>query len=462
MTTKQQLVIRTGCLSCRAREVRCDPSNPDCQRNSSTKWVSNRAMTRRRTSKTNPIIWNTEVGPSITSLEFTWEGTLRERQSLHFFCVISAPELSGLLDAKFWQMLLLQATLSDEAIKHAVAAIGASHEHLLRKQASRINAETDGLHGFALRQCNKAIKDLVKPVKTVSQCDLMRALTASVLFACFESLSGNRNGAVPHIVHSRRILEQEKKDQLEQNHSRLSESFPVKLDIVKPLVAHLEVQIGSFVYESNPDGLMNTFNLDDSLEFSRLSDARESLERAIANMSMLIWDLEAHHSFDDVAAAARERSEYFAWLRGWDSAFSNYLAQQGVTLDKETMNGCRLLKAHQLAAMTLAGADYMLGEEAWASFIPQYAAIVKLIAEIVDTLPKRGVTSEPPQTPYLSATMGMTEPLYCTATRCSDPTIAMKAKSLLTKLPLNEGAHSSWKISYIEKTLCAATGRYHQ
>jgi hypothetical protein len=105
--------------------------------------------------------------------------------------MISAPELSGFLDTKFWQQLLPQATYLDPAIRHAVAAIGASHEYALRKQASRFNAETDGLLPFALRQCNKAINYLLRPSYKCSQGDLMRALTACVLFASFESLSGN-------------------------------------------------------------------------------------------------------------------------------------------------------------------------------------------------------------------------------------------------------------------------------
>lgn len=183
------------------------------------------------------------------SIGQTWDGTLKERQSLHFFSIISAPELSGLLDCRFWQMMLLQAAQSDDAIKHAVAAIGASHEHQLRRQASRHNAETDSLQPFALRQCNKAITALVKPAKGADQHDLKRALTAAVLLACFESVAENREGAIPHVVHARRLLEQYKQRHSNKGPASTGAVFPIDVDVVEPLVTHYEVQVGGYADE---------------------------------------------------------------------------------------------------------------------------------------------------------------------------------------------------------------------
>lgn len=377
---------------------------------------------------------------------------------MHFFCVISAPELSGYLDVEFWQRLLPQATQLDSAIKHAVAALGASHEHQLRKQAARHNSETDGLHPFALRQCNKAIKNLIRPTSRMSQHDLMRALTASVLFASFESLSGNRENSIPHVVHSKRLVEQHKRNQKNFN---AYDTFPVDLDIIEPLVAHYEVQVGSYVYESEPEGMLKTFDLDGVLEFHRLADARVSLERAIASLSVVVWSLHERHTLEDVAAIAQEKARYSAWLERWDKAFSIFLAPHSASFDRDTLDGCRLLKAHQTAVLTLAEVDYTQGEKGWAAFVPNFKIVVDLIAVIVDNLPMRGLSAQAPQMAYLSSTMGMTEPLYCAATRCTDPEIAEKARSLMKKLPQNEGIYSAWRTSYIEKTLCAATGKFH-
>ena len=404
-----------------------------------------------------------EYSPGVQSLDITWDGTLREKQSLHFYCVISAPELSGYLDIKFWQRLLPQATQLDQAIKHAVAAIGASHEHQLRKQASRHNSETDGLHPFAIRQCNKAIKDLIRPSTSnkMSQHELMRALTASILFASFESLSGNREGAVPHVVYSRRLLEQYKSNLRDFNGSHRSDSFPVDLDIIEPLVAHYEVQVGGYIFESNPDGMIYTFDPNAVPEFRTLSDARVPFERATASLGMVCWSLEDDRTPEAIASAAEKKQQYSAWLQRWDTAFSAFLAKNSATFDKETIDGCRLLKAHHEAVTTLAEVDYAQGEKGWAVFTTRYQAVVDLISAIIENMPKRGVSTPVPQAPYLSSTMGMTEPLYCAATRCTDPEISERARALMRKLPQSEGIHSSWRTEFIEKTLCAATGKYH-
>ena len=456
---KPQLVIRTGCLTCRAQGIKCDPGNSQCQQYSSTKWISNRRVNRRQYTL-DRADWDTSSTdrPKIYTMNVSWRGTVREKESLHFFVVISAPELSGFLDTKFWQQLLPQATHRDEGIKHAVAAIGASHEYALRRQASRHNSETDGLVPFALRQCNKAINNLLRPNKKMSQGDLLRALTASVLFASFESLSGNREGAVPHVVHSRRLVEQHNKS---FKNSTKPSDFPVDLDTIEPLVAHYECQVGNFVYEDDPYGMLNMFDLTAPLYFDRLADARMSLTQAVANYSIIAWSLHKSHRPDDLDAVAKQQLKYTAWFEKWDAAFTLLLARDRTFYDRETLNGCRLLKAHHLAASALIAVDYHNGESGWAAFTQQYKAVVELISTIVDSLPKRGIATQVPQLAYLSSTMGMTEPLYCAATRCTEPTIAEEARSLMKRLPLNEGVHSAWRIEFIEKTLCAATGKYY-
>ena len=445
-------LIRTGCLACRAQGIRCDANNKQCQQNSSAEWRSNRQLEKYR----DVSIWSSGSNPGILSLNVEWQGTIRERESLHFFCKISAPELSGFLDAAFWQRFLPQATHLDNAIKHAVAAIGAAHEFSLRRQASRNNAETDGLISFALRQCNKAINSLIRPSQEATPGDLMRTLTASILFASFESLNGNREGAVPHVVHSRRLLEQYKKNHWKTG---VEQDLPVDLDTIEPLVAHYECQIGDFAHEEAPVGMMNTFSLAAPLDFTRLADARVSLEQSIANFSIVTWSLRAHHSVEDLKAVAIQKLRYSKWLQKWEAAFALFLETNRSRLGREALDGCRLLKAHHTALKTLVDVDYSQGEVAWAAFTPRYNIIVDLISTIVDNLPKRGLTTQAPQLPYLSATMGMTEPLYCTASRCADHVIAGRARALMQRLPLNEGIHSSWRVENIEKVLCAATGK---
>lgn len=115
MDRQQRLVVRTGCLSCRARGVPCKPEDPLCQRNVSTSWDTNRSVSERKPKRTRGVRWWQEQHPSILTLDYSWKGTLRERKSLYFFCTNTAPELAGYFDAAFWRFFLLQATQSDTA-----------------------------------------------------------------------------------------------------------------------------------------------------------------------------------------------------------------------------------------------------------------------------------------------------------------------------------------------------------
>jgi len=130
-------------------------------------------------------------------------------------------------------------------------------------------------------------------------------------------------------------------------------------------------------------------------------------------------------------------------------------------LDRNILQSCRLLKAHQVAGKVLAILDYDEGEEGWKRYTPEFKIIVDLVAEISTDIPKRTIASRPPQTAYLSRGMGLTDPLDCTATSCTEPAIARKARCLLTKLPQSEGACLSWKIEFIKANLGAATGKHH-
>ena len=80
-------------------------------------------------------------------------------------------------------------------------------------------------------------------------------------------------------------------------------------------MAHYEFQVGSFFYEDEPKGMTNTFSLAVPLEFSRLAEARASLEQAIANFSVIMWSIHEHNSVKDLDAIAIQTMRYAKWLQ---------------------------------------------------------------------------------------------------------------------------------------------------
>lgn len=189
---------------CRARHVKCDPQNLRCHQFLTTAWHTNREPF---SNGRHDIGWyRKSQGPLQVIQVLSWDGNQRERQSLDFFTVVSAPKFAGYLDSGFFERTLLQAAQNDPAIRHATTAIGAYHEVILRRQASRHNLETERLQAFAVRQYTKAIRELLKASNgtTDTEADIRRTLTASLLFSCFEGLQGNRQQGVLHVQHSRK------------------------------------------------------------------------------------------------------------------------------------------------------------------------------------------------------------------------------------------------------------------
>ncbi|KAK4959865.1 hypothetical protein LTR10_002753 [Elasticomyces elasticus] len=463
MSTSRKVPIRTGCLSCRARGIRCDPTNPTCQRFTSASWTSNRKDHSKSRSLANDASQARSLVSEpgvISKIDVSWEGTHREKQSLYFFSNFTAPELAGWFDRSFWGVSILQAATLDQGIKHLVAAIGAVHESQLRKQVSR-NTNADGLHAFALRQCNKAIKDLVRPPTQASEADMLRTLTASILFACLESMQVERKAAVPHIVSARRLFKQYKVN-YERSYGQEGTKYPTRPREMDPLIAHYEVQLGDSSNDSLPSDAYHGPDLALPLNITSIMAARIPLERALAACSN---DISMLGKLGDAASAnaiAAKKTTYRQWFVCWDLAFARFLSLNVSQLDGETLNASRLLKAHQTAAIVLTSVEYGVGEVAWAAFTEEFRAIVALVTEIVASRPRQKLASQAPQTAYFSTSMGITEPLYCAAARCVDPAIARRARILLDRLPQNEGAHSPWRISFIEMMLCAATGKHHE
>lgn len=120
-----------------------------------------------------------------------------EVRALEFFCVKTAPELGMYFDTRFWRSLLVQASLVESALAHAVATVG-----IFAEQRSGLcdneqhNLETS--HEYtALATYNKSITRLAK--LSVSANDKTEViLLACILYICVEFLRGNEGEAIRH------------------------------------------------------------------------------------------------------------------------------------------------------------------------------------------------------------------------------------------------------------------------
>ena len=122
----------------------------------------------------------------IPSPIFEMRGSDEERRSFDFFLNRTASQLSGFWESDFWGCSILRATHHQPALWHAVLALASLHERFEAGDRSVMNPIWDkGEGGFALKQYNQAIQQLIKPTSEGQQA-VDVCLIACLLFACFE------------------------------------------------------------------------------------------------------------------------------------------------------------------------------------------------------------------------------------------------------------------------------------
>ncbi|GJC80846.1 putative transcriptional regulatory protein C15D4.02 [Colletotrichum liriopes] len=159
MTRKGQPKVRTGCLTCKSRKVKCDEAKPACARCTGTGRKcegyavvvpSNRAIARAR-SRT------TRLKDALAQARAGWEGG-SEKATLEYFARDVAPKLPQNLENQFWTVAVPRMSKSEPAIRHAMAAIGSLFPQRSSNNPSEGgNPQADAHYSEALRLMAKKV-----------------------------------------------------------------------------------------------------------------------------------------------------------------------------------------------------------------------------------------------------------------------------------------------------------------
>jgi Fungal specific transcription factor domain len=117
------------------------------------------------------------------------------------------------MDLALWKRIVLQASETEESIRHAAISIGAleltmapSHPHDAPGKCCKTTNVESQQHVFALEQYSKSIKGLYqKPGRL--KADLRTVLIASILIICFETLHQNHSLAATQVWTTVRLIE---------------------------------------------------------------------------------------------------------------------------------------------------------------------------------------------------------------------------------------------------------------
>ncbi|KAH8647218.1 hypothetical protein BX600DRAFT_151626 [Xylariales sp. PMI_506] len=194
--------VRTGCNTCKTRKIKCDEARPVCQRCKSTGRTCDGYDVDSKSAGLGDSYKSWAQGGSILG-ETVYHpanqlplhpGTPLEIRSLYYFRTTAGPMIAGYFDHDFWTSTIIQISISEPAVRHAMLAVSLSLEQYRNPKA--------GQHGeLILQQCNKAIGTLL----LVKDKDVV--LLTCILFICFEFIHRQVKRALAHFDQGLRVLE---------------------------------------------------------------------------------------------------------------------------------------------------------------------------------------------------------------------------------------------------------------
>ncbi|KAK0742197.1 hypothetical protein B0T21DRAFT_125491 [Apiosordaria backusii] len=229
--------VRTGCITCKIRRVKCGEEKPACLRCTSTGRTcdgydkgSSSAYARYRSSPADPT-----RTAELAKVEFVkacqWSEALRSMRRIapadidgtdtekRFFARFRSssstwfdPSTPQYLSpyTVFWSKVISPSTscCQDEAVKHAVVALGAAHTLVQFPNQKVLEGFTrDALEVYVIQQYNKSIEKIQRHVGSTGTDSVKITLICCLAFIFLETVRSNHSVAVTHLVNGLRILQ---------------------------------------------------------------------------------------------------------------------------------------------------------------------------------------------------------------------------------------------------------------
>ncbi|KAK6364835.1 hypothetical protein LTS17_011739 [Exophiala oligosperma] len=207
---------KLGCRTCKIRRVKCDEGRPACQTCLSTGricdgygiWGGGGNTYGQRMKNAEG-----QRGPCLVQrhplIKTTLSATgLTTDESLHFdwFTHRSRPKLPGAFRTELWEQVMIQASVTEPAVLHAVLALSSSHRSDVVKHVCSGPTPGNELERFTLLQYSKAIKHLYPRLQRRDHETSIMALVACALFIHMENMLGRYDSSLIHLTHGLNIL----------------------------------------------------------------------------------------------------------------------------------------------------------------------------------------------------------------------------------------------------------------
>ncbi|KAK1750435.1 hypothetical protein QBC47DRAFT_418189 [Echria macrotheca] len=449
--------VRTGCLTCKSRKVKCDETKPRCHRcTRSGRPCGGYPAPEARSSP------ETAGSPLLGVIQTTSGlfGSTAEKRSFQFFQQHASKSLGGPFHLAFWGREVMQAALHDPPIRHLVVALGAAYEDF---ESSGTAAGTGS--ELALQQANRAIHLMTTSLTQDSSAETThRLLTASILFIQLASMRGHMAEATQHIRSAVKVLlDHERATSSNSNNNTSSQQqtvssssssptpppYPVPLAHLRSILTSTYGQLRAMINDTARD--VNPAQQNDMLWTAELSpaptlftspaDAHVFVERLFYNVLAFSQDSELRPASESPERlgkiVARHRALCVAWEGGRD-------ALEGlaglVAGDEEGERAVLLLRAYLVLVAVRLRLDVMRPqrrEEAYDSLEDCLVEMLELCRRVVDG--ERGEGSRA----LCRSGLGCVMLLHTIVARCRNSRVRRRALSLLQTCARREGLWDS-------------------
>ncbi|KAH8586807.1 hypothetical protein B0O99DRAFT_643560 [Bisporella sp. PMI_857] len=209
--------VRTGCVTCKLRHLKCDEEKPACRRCRHDHRICDGynfpnqppRPCHQDDLRLNKPAYNT-LKASIQALSVSAgiTGSDIEKFLFHHAKEHTIKAMgSSTSVARFWRNYVLPLGHSVGAIKHALMALGAAHRSFLWNYSPDFNPSDDrSYESIAIQQYNRAIQHVSVVMSDPSPMNIQITLVCCLIFICFENMRGQYAEALRHLRAGSRLL----------------------------------------------------------------------------------------------------------------------------------------------------------------------------------------------------------------------------------------------------------------
>lgn len=393
---------------------------------------------------------------------------------LEWFKCRTSIKLPGSFTSEFWTTLLLQASLSEPAVLHAVLALASVHKGEILKGDAQIQSHDlpDEQERITLRHYGKAIGHLQPHFLAKDKTSLRIALIICIVFVSLELLRGHFETAQVHLRNGLKLLGDMQTASTRNNEVLLrgSSAAPAEDWIVEAFSRlHLHVELFRQTYHHSCVVLRPARSEAQNSIFWSINDAWRQMDRILGEVLYI-----THHSRPE-NGCRRElpghldplktrqlsvKADLAAWLVGHEAM--EKATQERWSADEEKC--CHLLRVYHSMANIMADTCLRPNDEcAFDNCTSQFAHLIKQsfrLWSISSTiLPLRPLSGHPVDMSRSVIDVGWIPPLYYTAVKCRVHRLRLQAIKLLESSSHREGIWDSKTAACVARKVMATEER---